>query len=98
MHLKQASLETLIDSPVLSGQFMRKSELTQREAFAHEMDVAAESESDLPSSQEVVERYGRLIEHAGGCLTQSIIAATASCSQPARKGRDESGGVKASPK
>ncbi len=64
LRFQQASLETVIDSPVLSGQFMRRIELTRGQPFAHELDVAAERESDLPTEQEVAEHYGRLIEQA----------------------------------
>jgi predicted metalloprotease with PDZ domain len=60
----KASLETLIDSPLLCGEFMRRFALTQGQTRAQEMDVAAESEGDLPSIQEVVPKYRSLVVQA----------------------------------
>ena len=60
----QTSLETLIDSPLLSGDCMRKIALTPDQSRPQEMDVAAESEADLPPLQEVVRNYGSLVAQA----------------------------------
>ncbi len=64
VHLQKASLETLIDSPLLTGQFMRRIELTQGQTYAHEMDVAADTEADLPKDEEVTRNYKRLVDQA----------------------------------
>lgn len=56
-----ASLETLVDSPVLAGQFMRKITLTQSAPINHELDVAAESEADLPSNPLLLNKFKHLI-------------------------------------
>ena len=64
LRFQPASLETVVDSPVLAAQFMRRIELTHGEPFAHELDVAAERESDLPAPQDVAGIYARLIQQA----------------------------------
>ena len=64
VRFNESSLETLVDSPVLAGEFMRTVDLTQREAHSHLMDIAAESADDLPSEQSVIEKYGTLIRQA----------------------------------
>ena len=64
VQFQQASLETIIDSPVLSGEFMRKIPLLPTEPHVHEMDVAAESEADLPEASAIAAKYGRLVVQA----------------------------------
>ncbi len=47
---ESASLETLMDSPLLAGQYLRKVPLVTVSGQPHELDVAAENEADLPSA------------------------------------------------
>jgi predicted metalloprotease with PDZ domain len=47
---EQASLETIMDSPVLAGQYLRKLPLVTVSGQQHELDVAAENETDLPDA------------------------------------------------
>ena len=58
------SLETLVDSPVLTGRYLRTIDLTPGSTILHEMDVAAESSAALPSAQEVRTRFGPVISEA----------------------------------
>ena len=61
---KEASLETVVDSPVLTGEFMRAIQLTADSAPAKEVDVAAESMEGLPSAESVSESFGELVHQA----------------------------------
>ena len=64
VHYKRASLETVVDSPVLSGQYLRTIDLTPGSPVLHEMDVVAETEAELPSEGEIRAKYGRLMVQA----------------------------------
>ncbi len=64
IQFKEASLETVVDSPVLTGAFMRTIHLTRDSMPAQKMDVAAESMKDLPSEESVSESYGKLVQQA----------------------------------
>src|SRR5215469_5695878 len=46
------SLETLIDSPVITGRYFRTIQLTPGETPSHEIDIAADSAADLAMSSE----------------------------------------------
>ncbi len=61
-YFRQASLETLIDSPLLAGDHLRQVALTPGGKHAHYLDVAAESEADLPADPVLLGHYSQLIE------------------------------------
>ena len=59
------SLETLIDSPVLSGRYFRAIELTPGQDPPHEMDLAADSQAALGIIPETEAHFRQLIAEAG---------------------------------
>jgi predicted metalloprotease with PDZ domain len=59
---KSVSLTTLVDSPVITGQYMRVVPLAQNPL--REMDIAADSAAALDAPPEVVDHYKNLIEQA----------------------------------
>jgi predicted metalloprotease with PDZ domain len=61
VRFQQASLETLIDSPLLCGRMLRRFSLPSADGIAHELDVAAEKAADLPTEQQVLQTYGTLV-------------------------------------
>jgi predicted metalloprotease with PDZ domain len=59
------SLETLIDSPVITGRYFRVIQLTPGQTPSHEIDIAADSEADLAVTPETEANFGRLVAEAG---------------------------------
>ncbi len=59
------SLETLIDSPVITGRYFRVIQLTPGETPSHEIDIAADSEADLALTPETEAHFRRLVAEAG---------------------------------
>ena len=59
---KSVSLTTLVDSPVITGQYMRVVPLAQNPL--REMDIAADSAAALDAPPEVVDHYKNLIDQA----------------------------------
>lgn len=59
------TLNTLVDSPVLTGAYFRVIPLTRDEAPQHEIDMAADSEAALAMSAEEIEHYRRLVAETG---------------------------------
>jgi predicted metalloprotease with PDZ domain len=59
------SLNTLVDSPVLTGQNFRVIQLTPGENPPHEMDIAADSAAELAMAPETEMHYRRLIAETG---------------------------------
>jgi predicted metalloprotease with PDZ domain len=59
---KPASLYTLVDSPVIAGEFLKIVPLAQDPPT--EMDIAADSSSALDAPQEVWDHYKSLVEQA----------------------------------
>ncbi len=59
---KPVSLTTLVDSPVITGQYMRMVPLAQNPL--REMDIAADSAAALDAPQELLDHYKNLIEQA----------------------------------
>jgi predicted metalloprotease with PDZ domain len=64
LHFGPVSLTTLVDSPVLTGQYMKSVPLTTGQPSA-ELDVAADSAAALEPPQEVWDRYRNLVAQAG---------------------------------
>ncbi len=58
-------LNTLVDSPVLTGRYFRKIELTPGEKPIHEMDIAADSEAALAMPPEMQKHFHNLVEQTG---------------------------------
>jgi len=59
------SLETLIDSPVLSGRYFRAIDLTPGKNPPHEMDLAADSQAALAMIPETEAHFRQLVAEAG---------------------------------
>jgi predicted metalloprotease with PDZ domain len=59
------SLETLIDSPVLTGRYFRAIDLTPGQTPPHEMDIAADSAAALAMTSETQAHFRQLIAEAG---------------------------------
>jgi predicted metalloprotease with PDZ domain len=60
-----ASLETLIDSPVLTGRYFRVIDLTPGQTPLHEIDLAADSEAALAMTFETQAHFKKLVAEAG---------------------------------
>jgi predicted metalloprotease with PDZ domain len=58
-------LSTLIDSPVLAGQYFRSVSLAPEIQPAHHLDIAADSAAALEMTPEQVEAYSRLVREEG---------------------------------
>jgi predicted metalloprotease with PDZ domain len=63
IHFSPASLTTLVDSPVLTGQYLKAVPLGQNPPI--ELDVAADSAAALEPPQEVWDHYKSLVAQAG---------------------------------
>jgi predicted metalloprotease with PDZ domain len=59
---KPVSLTTLVDSPVITGQYMRVVPLAQNPL--REMDIAADSAAALDAPQDVLDHYKNLVDQA----------------------------------
>jgi predicted metalloprotease with PDZ domain len=64
VQFKTASLETMVDSPVLVGQYMKEVPLTPGGAREHFLDVATESEAELPTDSVLIGHFTTLIGQA----------------------------------
>jgi predicted metalloprotease with PDZ domain len=58
------SLVTLIDSPVLAGQYFRTVDLSPGDKVGHFLDIAGDSPGSVEISEEDVARYRRLVAEA----------------------------------
>jgi predicted metalloprotease with PDZ domain len=63
IHFATVSLTTLVDSPVITGEFLKVVPLGQNPPV--EMDIAADSAAALEPAQEVWDHYKSLVEQAG---------------------------------
>jgi predicted metalloprotease with PDZ domain len=59
------SLESLIDSPVLTGRYFRAIDLSPGQNPHHELDIAADSPADLELTPETEAHYRQLVVQAG---------------------------------
>ena len=59
------SLETLIDSPVLTGRFFRTIDLSPGQVPAHELDIAADSPGALAMSAAMESHFRQLVAETG---------------------------------
>jgi predicted metalloprotease with PDZ domain len=62
IHFKTASLTTLVDSPVITGEFLKVVPLAQEPLT--EMDIAADSAAALDAPSEVWDHYKSLVDQA----------------------------------
>jgi len=60
-----ASLTTLVDSPVIMGQYLKKLPLQKGQLPEHEMDIAADSEAALSMDRGEVKSFNNLVAEAG---------------------------------
>jgi predicted metalloprotease with PDZ domain len=65
IEFKPAPLNTLIDSPVLTGEHVRVIPLTPGENPPHEIDIAADSQAALAMSPADIEHYKQLVAETG---------------------------------
>jgi predicted metalloprotease with PDZ domain len=65
IQFQPAPLNTLVDSPVITGAFLRVVPLQQGRTPAHEMDIAADSVAALDFAPEVVDHYDNLVAESG---------------------------------
>jgi len=59
------ALDLLVDSPVQSGEFTKVISLTGDDKVLHEIDVVADDAWALEISQELIDKYKRLVREAG---------------------------------
>ena len=62
---KTVSLETLIDSPVLTGRYFREIELAPEVTPKHYLDMAADGPEELELSQEHIDEFDKLVRETG---------------------------------
>jgi predicted metalloprotease with PDZ domain len=65
LHFVPVSLTMLVDSPVLTGQYLKIVPLTSGQEPSAELDVAADSAAALEPPKEVWDRYKNLVAQAG---------------------------------
>ncbi|MGH9469533.1 MAG: M61 family peptidase, partial [Terriglobia bacterium] len=66
IHFKPVSLNRLVDSPVIAGQYLRVVDVTPPgEPIHHEMDIAADSEAALRFPAGVQRHYTNLVAETG---------------------------------
>jgi predicted metalloprotease with PDZ domain len=61
-HFAPVSLYTLVDSPIITGEFLKVVPLNQGQKPAVEMDIAADSATALDAPQEVWDQYANLVK------------------------------------
>ncbi len=62
---KTVSLETVLDSPVLCGQYFREIPIGPKDGPPHFLTLACDSEAGLKVDDKIVAAYGKLVEEAG---------------------------------
>ncbi len=60
-----ASLTTLVDSPIIAGEYFRAIDVTGRDAIPHELDLAADSNAALALKPDFIEDYKSLVSQSG---------------------------------
>lgn len=64
IHFESVSLFTLVDSPIISGEYLKVVPLNQGQNPPVEMDIAADSAIALEPPQDVWEHYSNLVKQA----------------------------------
>ena len=62
---KTVSLETLVDSPLLTGRYFREIELAPEVTPKHYLDMAADGPEELELSQDHIDAFDRLVRETG---------------------------------
>jgi predicted metalloprotease with PDZ domain len=62
---KTVSLTTLVDSPVQTGRYLRRIDLSPGQTPPHYLDIAADSEAALNVTPEDIEHFKRLVAETG---------------------------------
>jgi len=65
IHFSPVSLYTLVDSPIITGEYLKVVPLNQGQNPPVEMDIAADSPTALDAPPEVWENYRNLVKQAG---------------------------------
>ncbi|HZP18361.1 MAG TPA: M61 family peptidase [Terriglobales bacterium] len=65
VHFNPVSLYTLVDSPIITGEFMKILPLNEGQTPPVEMDIAADSLTALNPAPEVWDHYKNLVKQAG---------------------------------
>ena len=65
IHFSPVSLYILVDSPIITGQYLKIVPLNQGQNPPVEMDIAAYSQAALDAPQEVWDGYSNLVKQAG---------------------------------
>jgi predicted metalloprotease with PDZ domain len=68
---KNASMTTLVDSPVLMGRHFRRFELSPGSSPPHYLDAAADNEESLDAPPELIEKFRKLVKE-----TRELFGAT----------------------
>ncbi|HJZ12883.1 MAG TPA: M61 family peptidase, partial [Acidobacteriota bacterium] len=63
VHYKQVSLNTLVDSPVITGRHFRKVDISI-DSVPHQMNLAGDTESSIAISSELIQQHKRLVAEA----------------------------------
>jgi predicted metalloprotease with PDZ domain len=64
IHFESVSLFTLVDSPIISGEYLKVVPLNQGQNPPVEMDIAADSTTALDAPQQVWDEYSNLVKQA----------------------------------
>jgi predicted metalloprotease with PDZ domain len=64
IHFESVSLFTLVDSPIISGEYLKVVPLNQGQNPPVEMDIAADSTMALDAPQQVWDEYSNLVKQA----------------------------------
>ena len=62
---KPVSLETLVDSPVLAGEYFREIPISSAPEIPHFIDLAADSAAALAMTDDTISHYKRLVSETG---------------------------------
>jgi predicted metalloprotease with PDZ domain len=65
IQFEPATLNSLVDSPVLAGEYYRVIQLSPGETPSHEIDMASDSTAALEMSPDLVEHYKQLVAETG---------------------------------
>lgn len=64
IHFQPVSLYTLVDSPVIAGEYLKVVQLNTGQSPSAEMDIAADSAGALDAPQDVWDKYSNLVKQA----------------------------------
>ena len=65
IRFEEVSLETLVDSPVLAGRYVRREPLSPGQTPAHFLDLVADNEAALAIEDDALDAFRNLIAQAG---------------------------------